>query len=181
MAGQILDKETLVAMLPHLRAFARSLAQDRTLADDLVQETVLKAWENQHQYAPGTNLRAWLFRILRNQLVDHYRANNRYLADPDDRIVGGMSVPAQQHLRVMCDDVRKALDLLPPQHREALALISIAEVSYAEAAEICGCSIGTIKSRVSRARNKLRHLVEPDAPAEGLVVADERPEMRSVS
>lgn len=145
----------LEAQLPTLRAFARSLGRDAAHADDLVQETLLKAWANRDSYAPGTNLRAWLFTILRNTFYSSHRKHRREVEDADGEHVGRLAVrPHQEHVLAM-RDFETALATLPGDQREALILVGAAGLSYEEAAQICGVAVGTIKSRVSRARARL--------------------------
>jgi RNA polymerase sigma-70 factor (ECF subfamily) len=152
-------KTTLLALIPNLRAFAFSLCGNHERADDLVQETLLKAWSHMDSFQEGTNLRAWLFTILRNTFFSELRKRRREVEDSDGKKAESLSVaPAQQgHLDMQ--DLRKALDLLPPNQREALVLIGAAGMSYEEAAEIAHCAVGTVKSRVNRARIKLGSLL----------------------
>jgi RNA polymerase sigma-70 factor (ECF subfamily) len=152
-------KDALLALIPNLRAFAFSLCGNPGRADDLVQETLLKAWSHLDSFQEGTNLRAWLFTILRNSYISELRRRHREVEDSDGKKAASLSVaPAQQaHLDML--DLRKALDLLPPDQREALVLVGAAGMSYEEAAEITGCAVGTVKSRVNRARNKLTCLL----------------------
>ena len=152
-------KDALLLLIPNLRAFAFSLCGKPERADDLVQETLLKAWTHLDSFQDGTNLRAWLFTILRNSYISELRRRRRDIEDSDGKKAASLSVaPAQQgHLDMM--DLRKALELLPPNQREALVLVGAAGMSYEEAAEIAGCAVGTVKSRVNRARNKLTGLL----------------------
>jgi len=162
----------VLEFMPALRAFARSLTRNRTEADDLVQETLLKALSNIDKFDPGTNLRAWLFTILRNTYYTEIRKRRREndgmatLAQQDSNVG-----PAQEWA-VTLTSLKEALELLPSDQREALVLVGAAGLSYEEAADVCGCALGTIKSRVNRARAKLLVLmgaeetsdvVEPDA------------------
>ncbi|BAF90178.1 RNA polymerase sigma-E factor (sigma-24) protein [Azorhizobium caulinodans ORS 571] len=156
----------VLEFLPALRAFARSLTRNRTEADDLVQETLLKALSNIDKFDPGTNLRAWLFTILRNTYYTEIRKRRR----END----GMSTLAQQDTNmgpaqewaVTLKTLKSALEELPSDQREALILVGAAGLSYEEAAEVCGCALGTIKSRVNRARAKLLVLMGADATAD---------------
>jgi RNA polymerase sigma-70 factor, ECF subfamily len=152
-------KDALLGMIPNLRAFAISLCGNHERADDLVQETLLKAWSHMDSFQEGTNLRAWLFTILRNSYFSEIRRRRREVEDSDGKKAESLSVaPAQQgHLDMQ--DLRKALDMLPPDQREALVLVGAAGVSYEEAAEIAHCAVGTVKSRVNRARIKLASLL----------------------
>jgi RNA polymerase sigma-70 factor, ECF subfamily len=147
-------KDALLAMIPNLRAFAFSLSSNHDRADDLVQETLLKAWSHM-----DTNLRAWLFTILRNSFFSETRKRRREVEDSDGKTAEGLSVAPAQQGHVDLEDLRKALGLLPPDQREALVLVGAAGMSYEEAAEIAHCAVGTVKSRVNRARIKLGTLL----------------------
>lgn len=145
--------------LPALRAFARSLARDHALADDLTQEALTKAWAARDSYQPGTNLRAWLFTILRNAYYSSLRKHRREVEDADGALSARLAVaPSQDHSMAMVD-FREALALLPPDQREAIVLIGAVGLSYEEAADIAGCAVGTVKSRVNRARRRLGELL----------------------
>jgi RNA polymerase sigma-70 factor, ECF subfamily len=142
----------VVSYLPGLRAYARFLTSKADLADDLVQDTAVRALSAQDQFKPGTNLRAWLYTILRNQHSTH-RRSRRHLHTPIDQIPECLfQVPASQMATLEIRDLRGALMQLHSTQREALILVAAAGCSYEEAAEICGCALGTIKSRVNRAR-----------------------------
>lgn len=149
----------MLAQIPRLRAFAVSLCGNFERADDLVQETLLKAWQHLEKFEEGTNLRAWLFTILRNTYFSELRKKRREVEDVDGKKTAALSVaPAQQgHLDMQ--DFRMALRLLPADQREALVLVGAVGMSYEEAAEVAQCAVGTIKSRVSRARNKLTEML----------------------
>jgi RNA polymerase sigma-70 factor, ECF subfamily len=164
-AGKSLKGE-LLAAIPALRAFAMSLSGKPDRADDLVQETLMKAWANLSSYADGTNLRAWLFAILRNVFYSQYRKRKREVEDADGHMAARLSSPPEQIGHMDFQDFRRALQHLPPDQREALILIGASGLSYEEAAEICGCAVGTIKSRVNRARARLAELL-------GLAAADD--------
>ncbi len=152
-------KTDLVALIPHLRAFARSLSGTRD-ADDLAQEAMLKGWQARASFVPGTNLKAWLFMILRNHFLSEKRRSWRSLPlDPEvaeNTLVANDSPSSAEELV----DLRSAMQLLPDDQREALILVGAAGLSYEETAAICGCAIGTIKSRVSRARTALAAILE---------------------
>jgi RNA polymerase sigma-70 factor, ECF subfamily len=152
-------KDALVASIPNLRAFAVSLTGDPHLASDLVQETLLKAWANREKFEPGTNLRAWLFTILRNTYFSDFRKRRREVQDVDGEKAAQLATPPTQHGYLDLEDFRRALALLSEDHREALLLVGAEGFTYEEAAEICGCAIGTVKSRVNRARVKLADLL----------------------
>jgi RNA polymerase sigma-70 factor (ECF subfamily) len=149
----------LLSVVPNLRAFAVSLCGNLDRADDLVQETLVKAWSNIDTFVEGTNLRAWLFTILRNIYYSEYRKRRREVADPDGTFAAKLATaPAQSgHMDLL--DFRAALQQLPSDQREALILIGASGLSYEEAAGICGCAIGTMKSRVNRARSHLAEML----------------------
>ncbi|CAN7578895.1 sigma-70 family RNA polymerase sigma factor [Phenylobacterium sp. LjRoot164] len=153
-------KTELTALIPQMRAFARSLCRDATAADDLAQDALLKAWNNRASYEPGTNMKAWTFMILRNQFYsDKRRSWRSSQLDPEvaERTLEAASNPMAS---LELDEVRRALACLPEDQREALILIGAGGLSYEEVSEICGCAIGTIKSRVSRARDRLAAIIE---------------------
>jgi RNA polymerase sigma-70 factor (ECF subfamily) len=149
----------LLSVIPNLRAFAVSLCGNLDRADDLVQETLVKAWSNIDSFVEGTNLRAWLFTILRNIYYSEYRKRRREVADPDGTFAAKLATaPAQSgHMDML--DFRAALQQLPGDQREALILIGASGLSYEEAAGICGSAIGTMKSRVNRARSRLAEML----------------------
>jgi len=153
-------KRELLATLPSLRAFAVSLSGRHDKADDLVQDTVMKAWAKQDSFELGTNIKAWLFTILRNEFYSQMRKRGREVQDTDGAFTERMAVHPSQYGIVDLNDFRKALDKLPDDQREAVILIGASGFSYEEAAEICHCAIGTMKSRVSRARTKLQELLQ---------------------
>lgn len=148
-------RDGLLAALPSLRSFGLSLTYNATRADDLVQETILRAWQNRHRFQPGTNLNAWLFTILRNLFYSEQRKRTREVPDEDGSNAARLATPPSQGHRLDVEDLKDGLAKLPPDQREALILIGAEGLSYEEAAKICGVAVGTIKSRVNRARNKL--------------------------
>src|SRR5262245_66248386 len=152
----------MLGLVPNLRAFAVSLCGNIERADDLVQETLLKAWNNIDDFQEGTNLRAWLFTILRNTYFSDCRRRRREVEDRDGIKAADLSVHPEQPGHLDMQDFRKALDALPPDQREALVLVGAAGFSYEDAAAISGCAVGTIKSRVNRARSKLSALLYVD-------------------
>jgi RNA polymerase sigma-70 factor (ECF subfamily) len=152
-------RDDLVKTIPSLRAFAISLAQNNDRADDLVQETLVKAWDKQSSFQLGTNLKAWLFTILRNEFYSQMRKRGREVQDSDGLLTAGVAIHPGQQGSVDLKDFRKALETLPEDQREAIILIGASGFSYEEAAEICGCAVGTIKSRVSRARTRLQEIL----------------------
>ena len=157
-------KQAMLGLIPNLRAFAVSLCGDMERADDLVQETLLKAWNHLDSFQEGTNLRAWLFTILRNTYFSECRRRRREVEDRDGSKAAELSVHPEQPGHLDMQDFRKALELLPPDQREALVLVGAAGFSYEEAAEISGCAVGTIKSRVNRARSKLTEMLSVGSP-----------------
>ncbi|MFY9629548.1 MAG: sigma-70 family RNA polymerase sigma factor [Methylocystis sp.] len=158
-AGSAGIKADLVSAIPSLRAFAVSLCGNSDRADDLVQETLVKAWVGLASFTEGTNLTAWLFTILRNIYYSDYRKRRRETADPDGVMAARMVSPATQPSHMDFLDFRAALQKLPLDQREALILVGASGLSYDEAAAICGCASGTMKSRVNRARNRLAELL----------------------
>lgn len=159
-AGEKSDfKRELTAVVPHLRAFARGLCGRPDLADDLVQETLLKAWAAQDRFEPGTSMRAWTFVILRNAYLTDMR-RNRFRGEYDEGVAERiLTAPAGQEEPIHLSDLHRALLTLPAERREALLLVGAGGFSYEEAAAICGCAVGTIKSRVGRARAALGEML----------------------
>lgn len=160
-ASEATQKE-LIEHVPSLRAFARSLVSDASYADDLVQETVLKAWSNLDNYQSGTNMRAWMFTILRNTFYSEFRKRRREVEDIDGKFAEQVVDRAAQDGVMELRDFERAFAKLPPDQREALTLVGASEMTYEEAAEICGCAVGTVKSRVNRARKRLGELLDTD-------------------
>ena len=153
----------LTALIPHMRAFAHSLCRNAVEADDLAQDALLRAWNNRASYQPGTNMKAWTFMILRNQFYSDKRRSWRSTQlDPEtaERTLVAVSNPIAT---LELDEVRRALAMLPDDQREALILIGAGGFSYEEAAEICNTAVGTVKSRVSRARRALQVILEEGA------------------
>ena len=150
----------LLSLTPVLRAFAWSLCHDVSEADDLVQETLVKAWSHRDRFVPGTNLRAWLFTILRNTFYTALARRRREVCDEDGSWAARLTVAPNQEWKVSVEDLREALRGLPPTHREALVLVGGAGMTYQDAAEGCGCAGGTIKSRVNRARTRLAKILD---------------------
>lgn len=142
----------LLDALPGLRAFAMSLAINPATADDLVQETLLKAWQNQHRFEPDSNLKAWLCTILRNQFYTDCRKRKREVEDADGALAAQVVAPAAQEASSDLRRVWQHLAKLPASQREALVLVAAQGMTYEAAAELIGCQVGTMKSRVSRAR-----------------------------
>lgn len=155
-------RDDVVGMIPALRAFAWSLSHNGSDADDLVQDTLIKAWTNREKFEPGTNLRAWLFTILRNTYYTNVLRRRREVRDEEGEYASNLKSEPTQDWSVAMHSLQAALQKLPPEHREALILVGAAGLSYEEAAEICGCALGTIKSRVNRARNKLLQIMDAE-------------------
>lgn len=159
-------KRELLSMLPSLRAFAFSLSGRHDKADDLVQDTIMKAWAKQESFEMGTNIKAWLFTILRNEFYSQMRKRGREIQDSEGLFTERMAVHPSQFGHMDLADFKRALGVLPDDQREAIILIGASGFSYEEAAEICECAIGTMKSRVSRARNRLQELLSVTGEAD---------------
>lgn len=156
----------MLATLPNLRAFAISLSRRHDKADDLVQDTIMKAWAKQDSFESGTNIKAWLFTILRNEFYSEMRKRGREVQDIDGFFTESMAVHPAQQGNLDMQDFKKALDKLPDDQREAIILVGASGFAYEEAAEICGCAVGTIKSRVSRARTNLKEILDVSGEAD---------------
>ena len=152
-------RDALLAAVPSLRAFAISLSGNVDRADDLVQDTLVRAIANAHRFELGTNLNAWLFTILRNLFHSEYRKRRREVEDADGGYAATLRTAPDQQAHLDFEDLRAALAKLPPDQREALLLVGAQGFSYEDAAGICGCAIGTVKSRVNRARKRLGELM----------------------
>ena len=153
-------RKTLIGLIPQLRAFARTLAGDPTAADDLAQDAMMKAWDARASFELGTNMKAWTFMILRNQFYSEKRRSWRQAQldqEAAERTLVAVDDPASP---VALDELRMGLGRLPAEQREALILVGAGGFAYEEAAEICGCAVGTVKSRVSRARRALQGILE---------------------
>ncbi len=172
MTGTPDPRQEIVEHLGALRAFAISLTRNRATADDMVQDTIEKAWTNLDKFQPGSNMRAWLFTILRNTYYSSRRKLNREVADADGSMAAGLSQKPDHDGRLALDDFRQALEKLPDEQREALILIGAAGLSYEEAAETCGVAVGTIKSRANRARKRLAEILHLDKDEE-MTMTDE--------
>jgi RNA polymerase sigma-70 factor (ECF subfamily) len=153
-------REGLLAAIPKLRAFGISMTNDKARADDLVQETLTRAWANQHQFQPGTNLMAWLYTILRNELYSTMRRRKREVEDADGIHAARLAVQPNQQSSLDVSNLKVALGKLPPDQREALLLVGAEGLSYEEAATICAVRVGTVKSRVNRARGRLAQILQ---------------------
>src|SRR5687767_13402320 len=159
--------DEMVALVPQLHSFARSLCRDGVRADDLVQEALLRAFDNLERFTPGTNLKAWLFTIMRNEHYSQLRRRKFEAPNHDGDSMPDLSVPPDHDGELELRDLNRALAELSPGQRTALILVSASGFSYEEAATICGCAVGTIKSRVARARNTLLQMLEGKLPHTG--------------
>ena len=176
-------RDVMLAAVPSLRAFAISLCGNVDRADDLVQEALLRAWANLGSFEPGTNMSAWLFTILRNLFRSEYRKRRREVEDVDGSYAESLTSLPEQNCRLEIEEFRKALNLLPPEQREALILVGASGFSYEETAQICDCAVGTIKSRVNRARRRLSEMLSienasdfgPDRETRAVVNSDITP------
>ena len=160
-------RAALLAALPSLRAFAISLVHDRTRADDLVQDTIVRAWGAINRFERGTNLDAWLFTILRNLFHSQYRKLWRDVADPDGSYAAKLKTIPDQQSHLDFEDLRAALTRIPADQREALLLVAAEGLSYEDAAQITGVAVGTVKSRVNRARTRLASILHHN-PEDGI-------------
>ena len=173
-------RDDILASVPSLRAFAISLSGNGDRADDLVQETLLRAIANIDSFQPGSNLPAWLFTILRNLFRSEYRKRRREVEDATGMYAESMKSQPEQGSRLEFEELRVALAQLPDDQREAVILVGASGFSYEEAAAICECAVGTIKSRVNRARNRLAELMSieglddfgPDQETRAVLTAD---------
>jgi RNA polymerase sigma-70 factor (ECF subfamily) len=157
------ERDVMLAAVPNLRAFAISLSGSVDRAEDLVQGTLLRAIASINSFKPGTNMSAWLFTILRNLFRSEYRKRRREVEDVDGGYAASLKSPAEQHSRLEFKELSDALPKLPLVQREALLLVGASGFSYDEAAAICETAVGTIKSRVNRARRQLAELLEIDS------------------
>jgi RNA polymerase sigma-70 factor (ECF subfamily) len=153
-------RRELVALIPHLRAFARTLSGDPTGADDLAQDAMLKAWDARGSFQMGTNMKAWTFMILRNQFYSEKRRSWRQSQLDQDAAERTLVAVDDPEAPVALDELRLGLGMLPVEQREALILVGAGGFAYEEAAAICDCAVGTVKSRVSRARRALQGILE---------------------
>jgi RNA polymerase sigma-70 factor (ECF subfamily) len=158
-------RREIIALLPDLRGFARFLVRDRAMADDVVQDTLVRALGALHQFEPGTNLKAWLFTILRNQFYEQARRRKRETAAMGARFTSEEGASPQQLARAELHELQTLMWRLPPLLREALILVGAQELSHDEAAAICQVPVGTMKARLSRARAALSRLAEQEGAA----------------
>jgi RNA polymerase sigma-70 factor (ECF subfamily) len=162
-ASETAFKRDLVALIPHLRAFARTLCGDAAAADDLAQDAILKAWDARSSFQMGTNMKAWTFMILRNQFYSEKRRSWRQSQLDQEAAERTLVAADDPESPVALDEMRLAMGMLPSEQREALILVGAGGFAYEEAADICGCAVGTVKSRVSRARRALHGILEQGA------------------
>ncbi len=156
-------KKELVPLIPHLRAFARTLCGDPAAADDLAQDAMMKAWDARASFQMGTNMKAWTFMILRNQFYSEKRRSWRQSQLDQEAAERTLVAVDDPEAPVALDELRQGLAMLPPEQREALILVGAGGFAYEEAAEICDCAVGTVKSRVSRARRALHAILDDGA------------------
>ena len=162
-ASEAAFQRDLVALIPHLRAFARTLCGDAAAADDLAQDATLKAWDARSSFQMGTNMKAWTFMILRNQFYSEKRRSWRQSQLDQEAAERTLVAADDPEAPVALDEMRLAMGMLPAEQREALILVGAGGFAYEEAADICGCAVGTVKSRVSRARRALQGILEQGA------------------
>ena len=167
MQGAVCDHASISHELPYLRRFARALANDASTADDLVHDCVVKALENIEKFEPGTNLRAWLFTILRNCFISDIRRNRRHVGAVDSPhwARGGIAAPSQESA-LMLQRLQDELGNLPDDQRVVLILVVLEGLSYEQTAKMLNVPIGTVRSRLSRARHALRIAMEGGASME---------------
>jgi RNA polymerase sigma-70 factor (ECF subfamily) len=156
-------KRELVQLIPHLRAFARTLCGDPAAADDLAQDAMMKAWDARNSFQMGTNMKAWTFMILRNQFYSEKRRSWRQSQLDQEAAERTLVAVDDPEAPVALDELRQGLAMLPAEQREALILVGAGGFAYEEAAEICNCAVGTVKSRVSRARRALHAILDEGA------------------
>ncbi len=159
-ANEAIFKRDLVGLIPHLRAFARTLCGDAAAADDLAQDAIMKAWDARASFQIGTNMKAWTFMILRNQFYSEKRRSWRQSQLDQEAAERTLVAADDPEAPVALDEMRLALGMLPNEQREALILVGAGGFAYEEAAAICNCAVGTVKSRVSRARRALQTLLD---------------------
>lgn len=158
-AAQMAPRDEIVLHLKPMRAFALSLTRDIARADDLVQDTVVKAWTNIDKFSAGTNMRAWLFTILRNTFYSERRKAKREVADVDGVMTERMAEKPAHDGHLAMTDFRRVFEQLPAEQREALILVGAQGFTYEEAASMCNCAVGTVKSRANRGRKRLAEML----------------------
>lgn len=165
MADETHFSGDVIALIPKLRAYARALTRDRSDADDLVQETLTKALRYSHRFNEGTHLKAWLFTIMRNTFYTAVKKIVRERPGAEDCVSSSVTVQPDHDSIIAHKELMAAIDRLPAQYREMLILVVVLGESYDAAAELCDCAIGTVKSRVNRARNMVVADLEGQKPA----------------
>ncbi|MCG6116123.1 MAG: sigma-70 family RNA polymerase sigma factor [Mesorhizobium sp.] len=173
--GQPSGDAEMVKLLPALRAFARTFHRDRDEADDLVQETLSKGLSNMHQFRPGTSMKSWLFTIMRNTFYTQVKRNQRESPGAADCISAKPSTNPTQEWSARGKEVAAALQRLPQEQREIVILVGVLGQSYEEASEICGCAMGTVKSRLNRARLRLLQELREETVSTALTSSDRHP------
>lgn len=164
--------------IPRLRRYARALTRDALRADDLVQDTLVRALTKQHLWQPGTNLRAWLFTLMHNQFVNDSRRSNRERATIDvDDVAASLIAVTDPTASRQLHELERALGELPIEQREVILLVGLEGMRYDDAAEVLAVPIGTVRSRLSRARESLRRLLdmEPETPLAGIAIEAQPP------
>lgn len=161
-------RRDLTALIPRMRAFARGMCGNAAAGEDLAQDSLVKAWAAQASYRPGTNLKAWVFMIMRNQFYTEKRRSWRNVPLDQEMAERTLVATADPSSVIALDELRRAMLNLPAQQREALILIGAGGCTYEEVAEMCACAVGTVKSRVSRARDGLARIF-----AEGSIRRDD--------
>jgi RNA polymerase sigma-70 factor (ECF subfamily) len=159
-------RDEIVEHLPAMRAFALSLTRNAAAADDLVQDTIVKAWTNLDKFQAGTNMRAWLFTILRNLFYSGRRKARREVSDAEGTFAAKLAGKPDHDGRLALRDFAQAFEQLPDEQREALILVGASGFSYEDAAQMCGVAVGTVKSRANRGRKRLAEILDLDAEDE---------------
>jgi RNA polymerase sigma-70 factor (ECF subfamily) len=161
-------RQELIRAIPNLRAFGLALCGDPARADDLVQETLVKAWNKIETFEEGTSLKSWLFTILRNTYYSEFRRRRREMSDPDGEHASRLASAPDQQAAVELNELMQAMERLPAEQREALLLVGAEGLPYDDVAKITGCAVGTVKSRVNRARTRLAKWLDGDRAEQGL-------------
>jgi RNA polymerase sigma-70 factor (ECF subfamily) len=154
-------KDEVVRLIPQLRAYATALTRSRNEADDLVQDALVRAWSYRSAFQPEAQLKPWLFKILRTRFYTEIAKRRLTVQDVDGQLAASLTCSAEQEWRVEYSELLEALDTLSHEAREAVLLVLASGLTYEEAAQICGCPAGTMKSRVHRAREQLALLLDP--------------------
>jgi len=162
--SDIYDTIDLVELIPALRGYANTLVKHKALAEDLVQDTLERAWRRRAEFTPATDLKPWLFAVLRNRAIDEYRKTRRSEGYALDAPLFKATEPADQHWRVLETELGRFITALPPGARDALMLVIGAGLTHKEAAEILGCPLGTLKSRIRRSQARLTELFDVKPP-----------------